>query len=419
VSYYDVIVVGAGTSGAALAGMLAERGMRVLCVEKRPLADAGARWINGVPRASFADAGIPLPPVDESDGKPAVFHLVAGGGRVLVPTHDVIEVDMRKLVARLQSRALAAGAEFRDDTRVLGRDDDRLETSAGSFRARFIVDASGMTGARLLDQPRVHRDDVCAAAQEVREVVDRNAALEYFGKHGVREGEVLGFVGVAGGYSVLNVRLHHGGATLGILTGSIPSLGFPSGKAILDDFVRRHAWVGVRVFGGSGPIPLRRAHDRLASDRVALLGDAGCQVFPAHGSGIGAGMVAARMLADTLAGGGTLRDYEVAWQRKHGGVFAFFDVFRRWNQTVSEETIGRAMNGGLIDAETLRAGIDQALPRPSLRTVATKARGLIAQPVLAKVAARSIAVRALYASYPRRADRVATWARQVDRIMAT
>jgi hypothetical protein len=130
-------------------------------------------------------------------------------------------------------------------------------------------------------------------------------------------------------------------------------------------------------------------------------------------------MVAARMLADTLAGGGTLRDYEVAWQRKHGGVFAFFDVFRRWNQTVSEETIGRAMNGGLIDAETLRAGIDQALPRPSLRTVATKARGLIAQPVLAKVAARSIAVRALYASYPRRADRVATWARQVDRIMAT
>jgi flavin-dependent dehydrogenase len=213
--------------------------------------------------------------------------------------------------------------------------------------------------------------------------------------------------------------LHHGGATLGILTGSIPSLGFPSGKAILDDFVRRHAWVGARVFGGSGPIPLRRAHDRLANDRVALLGDAGCQVFPAHGSGIGAGMVAARMLADTLAGGGTLRDYEVAWQRKHGGVFAFFDVFRRWNQTVSEETIGRAMNGGLIDAETLRAGIDQALPRPSLRTVATKARGLIAQPVLAKVAARSIAVRALYASYPRRADRVATWARQVDRIMAT
>jgi flavin-dependent dehydrogenase len=417
VSDFDVIVVGAGTSGAALASMLAESGMRVLCVEKRPLADAGARWINGVPRASFAEAGIPLPGPDESDGKPAVFHLVAGDGRVRVPTHDVIEVDMRKLVARLQARAVAAGADLRESVSVLGRHDDVLETSAGPLRARFIVDASGMTGARLLDQPRVQRDDICAAAQEVREVLDRDAALDYFGTHGVREGEVLGFVGVAGGYSVLNVRLHHGGATIGILTGSIPSLGFRSGKAILDDFVRRHPWVGARVFGGSGPIPLRRAHDRLANDHVALLGDAGCQVFPAHGSGIGAGMVAARLLADTLVRGGSLRDYEVAWQRKHGGVFAFFDVFRRWNQTVSEETIGRAMEGGLIDAETLRAGIDQALPRPSLRSVATKARGSIDQPVLAKVVARSIAVRALYARYPRRPDRVARWARQVDRLL--
>lgn len=414
---FDVIVVGAGTSGAALAGMLAERGVRVLCVEKRRLAEAGARWINGVPRSAFADAGIPLPGTDESDGKPAVFHLVAGGGRVLVPTHDVIEVDMRKLVARLQARAMAAGADFRDEVSVRGRDEGQLDTTDGPLHARWIVDASGMTGARLLDQPRVHRDDVCAAAQEVREVLDRDAALEYFGKHDVREGEVLGFVGVAGGYSVLNVRLHHGGATIGILTGSIPSLGFPSGKAILDDFVARHPWVGARVFGGAGPIPLRRAHDRLANDRVALLGDAGCQVFPAHGSGIGAGMIAARLLADTLVRGGSLREYEVAWQRKHGGVFAFFDVFRRWNQTVSEETIGRAMQGGLIDAETLRAGIDQALPRPSLRTVATKARGLVAQPVLAKVAARSIAVRALYSRYPRHPDRVAAWARQVDRLL--
>lgn len=411
---FDVIVVGAGTSGAAVAGMLAAQGMRVACLERRPLDEAGARWINGVPRAAFHTARIALPDRDESDGRPAPFHLRAGGGRVLVPTHDVIEVDMRKLVARLQAIATAAGADLREGVTVLGRNDNVLETTTGPLRARWFVDASGLTGARLLGQPRVAADDICAAAQEVREVIDRNAARAYFANHGVAEGEVLGFVGVAGGYSVLNVRLHHGADTIGILTGSIPSLGFSSGKAILDDFAARHAWVGPRLFGGSGPIPLRRAHDRLANDRVALLGDAGCQVFPAHGSGIGAGLIAARLLADTLARGGSLRDYEVEWQRAHGGLFAFFDVFRRWNQTVSAQALGRAMDDGVIDPETLRAGIDQVIPRPSLKSLAIKARAAVKNPSLASVATRSIAVRALYKRYPRRTKHVGAWARQVD-----
>ena len=106
---FDVIVVGAGSSGAAAAALLAERGMRVACVERRPLANAGARWVNGVPRAAFIEAGIALPGRGESEGRPAPFHLVAAGGRALVPEHDVIDIDMRKLVARLQARALARG----------------------------------------------------------------------------------------------------------------------------------------------------------------------------------------------------------------------------------------------------------------------------------------------------------------------
>ena len=419
----DVIVVGAGSSGAAASAFLAERGMRVICIERRPLDEAGARWVNGVPRAAFVAAGVDLPGPDESDGTPAPFHLVATGGRALVPIHDVLEIDMRKLVARLQERAAIAGVEFLDETTVHGLDGDRLSTTAGPLHARWFVDASGLAGARLLGQPAVARDHLCAAAQEVREVLDRDAALAFFANHGVAPGEVLGLVGVAGGYSVLNVRLHHGGRTMGILTGSIPSMGFPSGKAMLDDLVAREPWIGPRVFGGSGAIPLRRAHDRLANDRVALLGDAACQVFPAHGSGVGAGLIAARLLADTLARGGSLRDYEVAWHRTHGGMFAFFDVFRRWNQTVDADTLGRAMRLGLLDADGLRAGIDQVLPRPSLRALSDKVRALVREPRLARTigltVARSAAVRAIYATYPRKASSVPAWAKRVDWLLGT
>jgi menaquinone-9 beta-reductase len=240
----------------------------------------------------------------------------------------------------------------------------------------------------------------------------------------VAPGEVLGIVGVAGGYSVLNVRLHEGAATMGILTGSIPSLGFPSGKAILDEFAAREgAWIGPRVFGGSGAIALRRPHDRLASERIAVIGDAGCQVFPAHGSGVGAGLVAARLLADTLAAGRPLRDYEVAWQRRHGGVFAFFDVFRRWNQDVDSATLGRVMGLGLVDAATLRAGLDQVVPPITPAAIVAKVRPLVGEPALARelavTAARSAVVRALYAWYPRNAAHVPRWSRYVDRVMGT
>ena len=418
-SQVDVAIVGGGTSGAAAAAFLAEQGARVLVVERRALAEAGARWVNGVPRAAFDDAGVARPGPGESVGAPAPFHMVAPGGRIRVDDHDLIDVDMRRLGARLQGRAAAAGAMLEGGVTVHGREGDVLITSAGRVRAGWIVDASGVAGARLLDQPALARDRLCAAAQEVREVADRDAAIEWFAGHGVRPGEVLAFVGVAGGFSVLNVRLHPGGDTMGILTGSIPSLGFPSGRAMLDDFVRRHTWVGARVFGGGGAIPLGRPHHRLAGERVALLGDAGCQVFPAHGSGIGAGMIAARMLADTLARRAPLREYEVAWQRRHGGTFAFFEAVRRWNQACDAATLGRVL--GVLDAATLRAGIDQVLPRPSLASLPGQARALLGQPALVPsllaTALRSAALKALYARYPRRAEHVPAWGRRVDWVM--
>lgn len=420
-SHFDVLVVGAGSTGAAAAAFLAEAGLSVLCVERRPLAEAGARWVNGVPRAAFAEAGVDLPGSDESFGHPAPFHLVAPSGRACVRVHDVIDVDMRGLVARLQQRAARAGAELRDRVTVQGRDGGRVATSAGTIDARFIVDASGLAGAKLLGQPSVARDDLCAAAQQVHEVVDRAAARAFFDAHGVREGEILGLVGVAGGFSVLNVRLHPGGATMGVLTGSIPSLGFASGKAMLDEFVASQPWIGARIFGGSGAIPLRRSHDRLADDRVALLGDAACQVFPAHGSGVGAGMLAARLLADTLARDGSLRDYEIAWQRRYGSLNAFFDVFRRWNQAVDGETLGHVIGLGLVDEPTLRAGIDQVLPPLAARAIAAKLRVLAGEPALAAriatTAVRSAVVHALYRSYPRRVERVPAWARAVDFVL--
>lgn len=416
----DLVVVGAGTAGAATAAFAAEKGLRVLCIDRRPLGNAGARWVNGVTRASLTEAGLDPDAVSEF-GPPPRFHLIGTRRRVVVERHDVVDVDMRKLVATLHARALVAGATLVGGVAVRGRHGGTLFTDHGTVRARWIVDASGFKGARLLEQERIGAEHLCAAAQGVYEVKDRAGAASYFEQHGVPPDEICAFLGRAGGYSVLNMRMLGGGDTIGVLAGSIPHTGAPSGKTVLDGWLASQPWVGPRVYGGQGAIPVRRPRDRLTDGTVALVGDAGCQVFPAHGSGIGAGLLAAKLLADTLATTGSLFDYEHAWHRRWGGLFATYDAVRRWNQAIDPAVIDDIMERGMFDVEMARAGLDQQLPRVSAIGIRTKLRGLVSQPGwargLADLAARSVAVQALYARFPRNPIARAAWTAAVQHVL--
>jgi flavin-dependent dehydrogenase len=416
----DVAIVGAGTAGAAVAALCARRGMRVVCVDRGALDRAGARWVNGVPRSAFERAGIDVPSGEELRGGDEPFHLVAGRGpsRLVIRDHGVLEVDMRMLVARLQGMAREHGAELIGDVEVRGLDGDVLRTDKGDVRAGTVVDASGLAGARLLDQPRVAAADLCSAAQQVRDVTDHAAAQAFFDGHGVPKGEVLCFTGVHGGYSILNVR--YDGDSLSLLTGSITAAGHPPGKAIIESFVGEQSWIGRERFGGARAIPLRRPFDRIASGRVAAIGDAAAQVFPAHGSGIGPGLVAARVLTDALADGRGVESYALRWQRKHGGLLASYDLFRRLSQTLTLSELERMIEKQILDPDLARCGLAQQMPRPTPASLPAKLIGLFSEPVLAArmadLVARMVATRALYATYPRTPAELAGWSRRVARV---
>lgn len=426
---FDVAIVGAGTAGAAAAWQCAKRGMRVVCLDTRPLGEAGARWINGVPLWQLDQAGIPRPTGAELFADDPPFHLVAGWGpeRVTLAGRGVVELDMRELVARLQALASDAGASLRGGVRVLGLAGDRLQTSDGPLHAEVIVDASGLAGARLAPRPAVAREHVCAAAQAVHAITDLPAARDWFARHSVAEGHALCFTGIAGGYSIINVRLE--GDRLGILTGSIPADGHPSGRALLDRFVAEHPWIGLAQFGGARAIPIRRPFDRLVHGRVALLGDAASQVFSAHGSGIGIGLLAGRVLAESLLSG-DLGAYERRFLREHGGLLAGYDIFRRFSQRLPVGELARLMQVGLLDSRSALAGTAQRWPslvaHPSTHDaveLANKLRGLARAPAqtvaLARVAARMAEVAALYRVYPG-ADagwRAKAWSRAVAKIV--
>lgn len=417
----DLAIVGAGTAGAALAALAQARGLRVVCIERRAASAAGARWVNGVPGWAFDLAGIDRPRGEELFGSGHELHLLAGRGprRIAIRGHDVLEVDMRLLVERLQRMARERGAQLLEGVRVTSFDGRALETTAGRIEARWFADASGLAGARLLDQPRVGRFDLCAAAQEVRRVSDMPAARAFFERREVAPGNTLCFTAVEGGFSVINVRLS--GDRVGILTGSIPGMGHASGRELLERFVAEEPWIGETIFGGSRAIPLGRPFDVLARGRVALLGDAGLQVFAAHGSGIGAGLVAASLLADVLGRGLEPWDYAVEWHRTYGTLFATYDAFRRFSQGLSAADVERMMASGLLDEHGARAGLEQRLPLPSPRVLARAFSGVLSERRLALRLApalgRGAAARLLYARYPEDPRAIGEWSARARRVL--
>jgi flavin-dependent dehydrogenase len=418
VSIVDVAIVGAGTAGAAAAALCARRGLKVVCVDRRPLDQAGARWVNDVPGWTFDEAGIARPRGAEVVGAPGDFHLVAGWGprRVVVPPVDAVAVDMRALVARLQRMAAEGGADLRGGVQVEGVRDGALVLPRGdAIRATWVIDASGLAGAHLLAGPAA-RADLCAAAQEVRLVRDRAAAEAFFRDNGARPTDTLCFSGIAGGYSIVNVRL--AGDQVSILTGSIPADGHRSGLDLLAAFVESHAWIGDRVYGGARAIPLGSANDTLAAGNVATIGDAALQVFSAHGSGIGAGLIAARMLADALVGNLGVDGYARAWQRRFGGLHAGYDLMRRFTQVRRAAEVDAMIGSGLLDASSVAAALEQRWPSPSPREALRIARAALRSPLaalrLAPVALRMPAVALHYARYPLDASALPRWTKRRD-----
>lgn len=421
----DLIVVGAGSAGAALAAFAAEKGLKTLVLERKTLDRAGACWINDVPGWMFDESGVARPTNGELHASHSLT-MIAGfdvdAPRLRAEPKDLLGVDMRMLVARLEERAMRAGADLKGGVHVRSIEEDGgaivVRSSLGSHRARFLVDASGLSGLDALGPLHGQANDICTAAQEVREVRDLSGARAFFERHRAKEGDVLVFAGIAGGYSIVNVRLH--GETVFLLTGSIPAEGHPSGKALLDRFVLEQPWIGDRIFGGARAIPLAYPRPIMAKGTIAAIGDAASQVFSAHGSGTGAGLIAARMVTDALVAE-RLSTYQHRYQRRYGFLLATHDLFRRFTQRLTPDDLRVLIGEGLMSPQSVEAALAQRFPgfEPSMLA---KGRTLFRHPRIARglatLAARAGRLAAIYAAHPDEPSKQAAWAARITRAMS-
>lgn len=450
-SSFDVVVVGAGTAGANAAYQFARRGRKVLLVERRPAHLAGAQWNNGVLDRHFHRAGLEPPSGPERASEGGAVHLRATDPRIGPDLHvsPTVGADMALLGDRLRGLALGAGAELIDQVDTI---DVHVEARNGRIRslalrrdgalprpvtAALIVDASGRRGvirrhAAHLTRwcPTLRTDELCSASDVHHEITDAGAAKDFLSRHGAEPGDAVTFVGTHGGFSTTAITVSADVEHVGILVGCLANGRYSTGPRMVAEVLEKEAWIGARTKGGSGVIPLRRPFARFTAPGIALVGDAACQVFPAHGSGIGIGLIAGTMLAEGVADADDPGDADTLWRRyqapfqhRYGGDLAGFDALRRATTRLGAVGVDGLVRSGVMDGSTAQAGLDQRWATPPPAQALRSAGRLLRNPRLAAVMLPSLAraqtARAWAAHHPAEQDveALARWEGRMQRIL--
>ena len=348
--------------------------------------------------------------------------------------------------------AVEAGTETYDHVEQLTvvRRGDRiaaLDVSVGASGHRpgahrlvapLFVDASGRRGVLRSASPvlapwcpQVRGDELCSAADFHLRIADAEGARRYLDRHRARAGETVNVLGRRGGFSAQAITISEGFDRVGILVGCLANGRYGTGPRLLADLRAEEPWIGDPIHGGFGVIPLRRPYARFTAPGLALVGDAACQVFPAHGSGIGFGLIAGRLLAEAVAGEADPGDAEVLWgyqlafQREFGGLMAFYDSVRRMSTALGTEGVAQLARAGLTGEATTQGALNQTWATPPLSEIPRLAVNLLRSPKLAAQVLPRLARGQLLArvgsTHPETPDThaLARWDRRVERLLGS
>lgn len=329
-THIDVLVVGAGPAGSALAAALARAGASVLLAEgaRHPRPKACAEYAS--PRIVEELRRIGLATGDwAADAAPlAGMDLHAGGRRVRIGYADrsgrrrsAWGLDRRRFDERLARHAATSGADLHEHTRAVGllRDDGRVtgarlrDVATGSTRDVWASLVVGADGARS--------SVAMAVGVERRVVAPRRLGLvaHYSGipdlvDHGemhVGRGWYVGLAPTGGGE--LNV-----GMALPLVDAGRSRDRFAAAIAALPAVADRLRGAE-RLSPIRGAAPIGHRVTRTAGPGWLLVGDAAGFVDPFTGEGIHRALRSSRAAVDAILAGG---DVEAAYRAERRRAFA-------------------------------------------------------------------------------------------------
>lgn len=348
---YDVVVVGSGPAGATTARVAAERGLRVLMVDKKQELGAPIQCSGAVSAHALRDTNVA--PSDEFIASPIYGFAVydAEGGATIVDYRELkagvyqhtplgYVVDRRRFDRHLATLAERAGADVWLKTEALNHSpqgDGFTEVSLKrlgqtlSVRARVIVGADGVqsqVGKWAGLRTHLKLSELASCLQLIVDRVDTSGLLEI----------VAGHEWAPGGYAWIFPK-GYGYAEVGL--GIIRTVTDKDARWHLDHFMQHSFLAGrlkdcrtLEVQGGGVPLaaPLKRQY----ADHILLVGDAARHVNPITGGGIHTalrgGMIAGAFLSDFLATGqppiaAALAGFQQRWMDELGhAMWKLYDI---------------------------------------------------------------------------------------------
>ncbi|MEO6458136.1 MAG: geranylgeranyl reductase family protein [Chloroflexia bacterium] len=304
--HHDVIIVGAGPSGATAAYELSRAGLRTLLIEKAKLpryktCGGGVTYkaARALPFSIDSVSERTLTKVDFSwrTGKPYV---------VESETPLVYMVQRSRFDQYLVEQAVSAGAHLMDETPVISAEADEhgatVSTTRGRFSADYLIGADGATGrvARSLD---LMSDRWAGAALESEVEVDDVTMSYWQDKLGLDLGELRATYG----------WVFPKGDHLSVGVGGLPLM--PDYGSQLKRYDAKHTAARVpmikRVIRSHGYLlPCRRAGTPVQKGRALLVGDAAGLVEALTGEGIYWAIRSGQIAAGSIVGRGEVLDYQ-------------------------------------------------------------------------------------------------------------
>ena len=323
---YDVIVVGAGPGGSGAAKTAANRGLRVLMVEKRQEIGSPKRCGEGLSRSSAKRMGI--------EPNPLWIRREIKGATCISPSGKMVTVDYRDgpegwVVERkifdkyLAGLAVKAGASVLAKTEVvdLVKEDGiisgvELESEGRRWKVKapLIIAVDGVESkvARMAGvDTTLKLNDVSSGAQfEMAGVdIDPDRLELYFGNDLA-----------PGGYAWIFPK-GEGIANVGI--GVRKPYSKKSALEYLREFIESKPGLrnGSILEVNSGGIPVGGLMKSMVSDNLIIAGDAAHQVNPIHGGGMAEAWVGGRLAGEVAAEAKRTGDYSETFLSRYNDMW--------------------------------------------------------------------------------------------------